>query len=250
MQLITPTKPLLAGLMLLAATQVHATLTNYTADGQEVVYSSVSDVTWTKDANLLGSMFASQGFDKVVNAIIAASPTVTSTPNDIFPSGIYTLTSSDFSNNGLTTWFGAMAYVSYLNSISYGGSTKWYLPIVANTTIGFNTPTNGTIKGDELMELYYGELNGTADNNIPNTPTFDNEQVMAYWSGTEYAPSRSGAWRFDTEDGDQDRNAKSNQIYVWAVSPGQIATVPEPESIAMLLAGLSVVGGVMRRRHC
>ena len=116
-----------------------ATLINYTNDGKELVYSTVSDVTWTKDANLLGALFASQGFNTVVNAIIAASPTISNLPNPISPTGIYTLSASDFNSSGGVTWFGAMGYVNYLNSINYGGSSQWRLPSWSNTTYEITT---------------------------------------------------------------------------------------------------------------
>lgn len=70
-----------AASLLLASLNAHAELTSYNPNGVDLVYSSVSDVTWTKDANLLGSMIASRGFDTVVNEIIAASPIITNTPN-------------------------------------------------------------------------------------------------------------------------------------------------------------------------
>lgn len=227
----------------------HATLTSYTANGKDLVYSSVSDVTWTKDGNLLGTLFADQGFNAVVNAIVAASPTISNTPNFLSPTGTYTVSASDFSTNGQTTWFGALAYVNYLNSINYAGSHQWYLPTVSNSTLGFNTTINGTAKGDELVELFYNELNGTAGNNIPNTPTFDNEEVFSYWSGTEYAPLPYHAFYLVTEDGFLDYDSKDLLLYAWAVKPGQVATVFEPESVAMLLAGLGCVAGAVRRRR-
>jgi hypothetical protein len=77
-------KPLLAlGLLLsLATLAAEATLTRgyAIADGQPVVYSSISDITWTGDANFLGALMTNQGCSAVVNAIIAASPTITDTP--------------------------------------------------------------------------------------------------------------------------------------------------------------------------
>jgi hypothetical protein len=233
----------------------HATLTSYTANGKDLVYSSVSDVTWTKDGNLLGTLFTSQGFNTVVNAIVAASPTISNTPNFISPTGSYTISASDFSVNGQTTWFGALAYVNYLNSIKYAGSNQWYLPIVANEEVGSNTSTNGTSKGDELVELFYQELNGTDFNSIPNTASFDNEQSYIYWSGTESAtypdrPDHDSAWHFLTYIGYQDDDRrKDNLFYAWAVSPGKVVTVPEPETVVMLLLGLGVVGGVVRCRR-
>lgn len=251
-------RPLIASAMLLAATQAQAALTSYNANGEELVFSSVSDVTWTKDGNLLGTLFASQGFNTVVDAIIAASPTISNLPNRYSPSGIYTLSSNDFSSSGTTTWFGAMAFINYLNSTNYAGSNKWRLPFAVTQNNEHNTPSNGSTAGNELSELYYQELGSKAPYDtygnpqsgygINNTAAFDNEQSSNYWFGTEYVRTAYDALVFSTADGFQNDMFKTHQIYAWVVSPGQIATVPEPESVALLLVGLSLVGGVVRRR--
>lgn len=76
-------KTLLAITPLLGLTSLasEASLTDGAADGKSVVYSSVSNITWTGDANLLGTLMSSRDYFNVVNAIIAASPTVTDIPN-------------------------------------------------------------------------------------------------------------------------------------------------------------------------
>jgi len=269
MQLITPTKPLLAGLLLLGATQAHATLTSYNVNGVDLVYSSVSDVTWTKDASLLRSMFVSQGFNNVVGDIIATSPTITNTPNLLNPTGVYTIRASDFDSYGVTTWFGAMTYVNYLNSINYAGSNQWRLPTVidtgslgcnfanSGTDCGFNVAGNGSAAGNELSELYYQELGGKgyyssngalqSGYGMPNTATFDNER-WGYWSGTEYMPSPLAAWMFSNDDGLQTYFNMDALLNVWVVSPGQISVVPEPDSFALLFSGLSLLGLLTARR--
>lgn len=234
------------------------------------MYSSVSDVTWTKDANLLGTWIASSsdadgnGTVDIIDAIIAASPTISNMPNEYTPSGTYTVTASDFEINGIngrTTWFGAMAYVNYLNSISYGDSNQWYLPTVANTFYGVNSPTNGTAKGDELVELFYSELNGTAYYAIPETSNFDNEQYGNYWSGTEaYGPDildPSDAWALYTggySGGYQEYLFKGGQEFAWAVTAGNlsassVSAVPAPAAAWLLATGLPLVAGVARRRN-
>lgn len=151
---------LVASGILLAATQAQAALTGYTSNGVDVVYSSVSDVTWTKDANLLGTLFATQGFSTVVNNILAVSPTISNTPNGYSPTGTYTLNSVDFRSDGRTSRFGAKAFINYLNSTNYGGSTQWCLQTIAIQTRDtfYNIVGNGSIAGDEYSELYYQEL--------------------------------------------------------------------------------------------
>lgn len=235
---------LLASALLFASFNTQAALTSYNPNGVELVYSSISDVTWTKDANLFKTLYDAD------NTLISKIAAVTPSYND--PAyGLQTIDAGDFNTgNGRTSWWGALAFVDYLNSITYGGSDQWRLPTVANTNFGFNTPTNGIAAGDELPELFYQELGGTVWNPIPNTATFDNEQAYIYWSGTEYASDSYYAWHFVTSFGGQDlSDNKNNQWHAWAVSPGQVAAVPEADTYAMLLVGLGVLGAVMRRRR-
>lgn len=238
-------KPLIVSLLLLATTQAQATLTNYTINNADLVYSSVSDVSWTKDANLLGTMLAADSnlIDKIV--IASAGKTYGSTS--------YTLDSSSFNANGTTTWQGGMAFINYLNSISYGGSSHWRLPTARHSffdqTDAINAQ-NGSKKGEEYSELFHSELmGGPYGSTIPNTPTFDNEQNYAYWTGSEASEnSAENAWFFGTNTGGQHYFDKGTFVSVWAISNGQIAAVPEPESNAMLMAGLSLLGFMTRRK--
>lgn len=259
---------LLAASLALSAFSLNAqaTLTNYTADGVELVYSSVSQTTWTKDANLLGTMIANStdanhnGTVDIIDDIILQSYSLNFTRPD------HRVTASDFLSDGKTTWWGAMAFANYLTNIEYAGKAEWVLPIVSNlinnganvsttdTNYGYNTSTNGTQFGDELVELFYGELGGTARSAIPDTPTFDNEnQQVGYWSSELYDPM-SNAWFFDTNIGYQGQYFKFEPYYsVWVVSPGEVdlsavSAVPEPENAAMMMVGLGLVGAVVRRR--
>lgn len=235
---------LLASALLFSSFNVHAELTSYNPNGVDLVYSSISDVTWTKNANLFKTLYDAD--NTLISKIAAVAPSY----ND--PAyGLQTIDAGDFNTgNGRVTWWGALAFVDYLNSITYGGSDQWRLPTVVNTRTGYSTPTNGVAAGDELPELFYQELEGTAVNPIPNTDTFDNEQSYYYWSGTEYAPNSVSAWIFGTLNGYQGgSNGKHFQYHAWAVSPGQVAAVPEADTAAMLLAGLGILGTVMRRRR-
>ncbi len=123
-------QPLRAVSLLLgtASFNAHAALISSIGAGDVgLVYSSVSNVTWTQDANLLGTMIGNQGYNTVVNAIIAASPVITDTPNLYDGNdGSYNISAADFSNSSLgrTNWFGGLAFANYLSSISYGGSDQ------------------------------------------------------------------------------------------------------------------------------
>lgn len=252
----------------------NAALTSYTSDGKDLVYSSISDVTWTKDANLLGSMIAANGYDAVVNAIIQVTPTVASLPNYDAPTGEYTLSQNDFVD-GYVSWYGAVAFVNYLNSIQYAGSDRWKLPAAMVLDSSGCTPDtgssicghdaisqgNGANTGNELAELYFHELGGRSrqfingmlypGTGMPQTDTFDNEEHNpAFATSTEVAANGNLNYYFDTRNGMQLSYLKggADLYYAWAITPGLITAVPEPESVGMLMAGLSVISWIQRRR--
>lgn len=237
MSLTTP-KLALGLLFSLTALNAQAALTSYYAVGNiPVVYSSVSNVTWTQDANLFKTMYDAD------NSLISQIASVTPSYNDP-PWGVRTIGAGDFNTgNGQLTWWGGLAFANYLNSINYGGSSQWRLPSAgANPQFGFNA-------GSELGQLFYSELGGTAFNNIPNTPTFNNEQSFAYWLAAEYAPFPNGAWFFDTSYGNQFGGTKGTQFSAWAVSPGQVAAVPVPGAVWLMGSALIGLLASKRRGH-
>ena len=76
-----------------------------------------------------------------------------------------------------------------------------------------------------------------------------NLQGDAYWSGSAYAPdSARFAWYFSTYEGRQYYAPQNDPYHAWAVRDGDVAAVPEPETYALFLAGLAVMGGALRRR--
>ncbi|WP_427500761.1 hypothetical protein ACQE3E_15465 [Methylomonas sp. MED-D] len=231
--------------VLSASLNAHATLTSYTgAGGVGLVYSSVSDVTWTHDASLFKTLYDSD------NALILKIASVTPLYNDpVF--GLQTIDSHDFNTTmGTMSWWAANAFVSYLRSISFGGSNQWRLPEAgSDPQIGYNQT------GGEFGQLYYSELgalaypgtNGTdfgilGDGQVVTSGSvgpFLNAQTYGYWFGTEYSPSRNWTWTFHTNSGHQNINAfRDPQYYVWPVSAGRVAAVPLPAASWLMITGL------------
>ncbi|MGQ2967006.1 PEP-CTERM sorting domain-containing protein, partial [Methylophilus sp.] len=162
----------------------------------------------------------------------------------------------------------ANAFVGYLNSVSYAGTNQWRLPAIIDTgAVGCSFSNNGNDCGynvdtstGEMARLYYDELGGQAINDklgnyqpdvagIPDTAFFDNEVYDIYWSSLPSA-FPSGAWIFATDDGVQmDGYSKSAHSYVWAVTSALAVPVPEADSVAMLMAGLGLLGLMARRKQ-
>jgi hypothetical protein len=228
------------------------------SDGGLGVYDSVLNVTWTSDANLLGTMEnnpTAYGFSSasdLISAIISdAGGTISDMPNGLDkPSknpGSYTLSSGDFGSEGSVNWWGAEAFVNFLNTINYGNSSNWTLPSTVDSGSSYNTPPAAT--SSQLAELIYGELGGVYGSSIPGNANFTNEQSTGYWSGTEYSANPTLAWGVTTSSDWQYGHYKANQNYAWAVSYGNItAPVPLPGGIWLFGSAFAGFIGFNRRK--
>lgn len=172
----------------------------------------------------------------------------------------------DANDNGLMNWATATSWAADLSTGS-GADTidDWRLPTMAanpstifsydgSTAYGHNVPASSS----EMASLFFNTLGNKSYYNtsgaaqagygLTNTGSFQNLQSHAYWLATEYAPGHFDAWDFNTKYGGQFFNHKSIALYALAVRTGDVSPAPEPETYAMLLAGLGLMGAVTRRR--
>lgn len=143
-------------------------------------------------------------------------------------------------NGGTLDWVAAVAWA---DGYSFGGYSDWRLP-TSDTCEGFNCT------GSEMGHLWYVEL-GNQAGQMTNTGGFQNLESLSYWSGTEYASDTCCAWVFSTRNGIQAISSKANQFYAMAVRPGDVtvAGVPEPQTYALVLMGLSAMVLARRRQR-
>jgi hypothetical protein len=135
---------------------------------------------------------------------------------------------------------------------------NWRLPTVPQPDASCGGQSGGAsyaynCTGSEMGHLFYSELGGTAGQSIltsadPDLAKFTNLQDFLYWSATEYAPNTGDAWLFIFNGGFQAETGKDGGLYALAVSPGDVAAVPEAQTYALMLAGLGLIEWRSRRR--
>ena len=234
---------------LLLSVSVRAELVS-TAGGLGV-YDNVNNVTWTSNGNLFVTQRDSYsgGASAYVAAVIAASGGVIDS---------YTLSASDFSSPfGDLSWWGAKAWVHYLNATNYAGASTWALPTTVDDSssygpgFGIDQPAESS---SQLAQLFYGGLGQVYRSNIiaihnSSYALFTNLRV-AYSSGTEFSKDTSKAWIFLTYNGEQHEYSKLGAPYALAVSPGQVgalSAVPIPGAAWLLGSGLMGMLGLRRK---
>lgn len=160
---------------------------------------------------------------------------------------------SGYDSDGRMSFSAANAWAA---GLSYGGYDDWRLPTALNQD--GSGPCFGHCSSSEMGHMYFNNMGASADNgilsgtNTANLALFTNLQSDAsdaYWSDTVRADALSWAWLFYTTFGFQSNYLQTSEYYAWAVRPGDVAAIPEPETYAMLLAGLGLLGGVAKWRR-
>ena len=215
---------------LFAAPGAHAALTS--ALSGQVVNDTDLNVTWVANANLAATnTFGVSGI------------------NDT--GGITTV--------GIMSWNTAQTWIGAMNTANYLGYHDWRLPTTLQPDASCDGQIGGVSQGyyctgSEMGHLFSKELGGTAGSSIDTTHNanynlFSGFRSGNYWSGTEYPPDTTYAWRFSFLSDNQGLNNKLGTMYALAVRSGQVAAVPEADTWALLLAGLGLVGAATRRRR-
>lgn len=159
---------------------------------------------------------------------------------------------------------------SWASSLAVGNVSGWRLPTTTDTGLvvcgngGTNCGYNVPISSSEMAHLFYDTLGNRAYTSVSgtypqagygltNTGNFLNLASGPYWSDTPHSSGANQAWIFDTHWGYQGVYDENTPMFSMAVHYGDVGSavtpVPEPETYAMLLAGLGLIGAIGRRRR-
>lgn len=165
-----------------------------------------------------------------------------------FDTGLNITWLADWNANGPMSWFDATAWAGALD---VHGVTGWRLPSTSAAADGRVRPDPSS---SEMAHMYYVTWGNVgypdAGYGLSNTADFINVlDSTVYWSGTDVASDPNLAWYFYSFLGFQDLGGyvKSAPLYAVAVRDGDVQSVPEPQTPALL--GQALLALCLTRRR-
>jgi PEP-CTERM motif len=165
---------------------------------------------------------------------------------------------SGYDADGGMSWEDASAWASQLD---VGGVTGWRLPQVQFSSCY----TGGSYlqqqcgyyadpSASEMAHMFFVTLGNKSNaTSTPsalaiNTGPFANVKDSWGSSFNDWVSGVKGAWVFNFNSGYQNADYTFNPHNAWAIHDGDVGSVPEPQTYALMGLGLLAVGAALRQR--
>jgi hypothetical protein len=208
------------------------------SNGFEAYYDTTQNLTWLADANLAATSGVSEaGLMLGYNPFFGPAGAPNTAVGFAFAANLY----------GIDDW--------QLPSLSLGNEIYQVVCEPGRTTCD-NIPTGryevvpGSSQLQQLMDVTLGNRSSSNDSySLENTGPFKNVQSGPYWSSKFMATTYSfSGWQYDAASGQHVQLPYSGSGYAWLVRVGDVAAVPEPQSVVMWAFGLLALMGAVSRR--
>ena len=193
-------------------------------NGPEAFYDTALNITWLRNANLNpAAVIDWNAANTLVNTLV-----VNGVGGWRLPTMVDTAASGcDYSNAGGTDCgFNVQTATSEMAHLFY---------VTLGNRAGYDTSGNEAAPGWGLT-------------NTGNFQNFETAYSLSFWTDLAYAPNSANAWYFGFFNGGQSYNLKAATPYSMAVHTGDVSAVPEPQTYALMLMGLSALLLALRRR--
>lgn len=152
---------------------------------------------------------------------------------------------ADANAGGLMNWPDSNAWAA---NLTVGGVFGWRLASLDNCIDYYCTTS-------EIGNFFFNVLGGIGEQQLTlthnaNFDLFSNIQAGDYWSTTDLTGDNRNAWIFNMGNGIRSSaNKGRNTYFAWAIRDGDVAAVPEPSILALMLSGILGLGALRRRKQ-
>jgi hypothetical protein len=200
--------------------------------GNGLINHPAANLTWVADANLFLTMATA---DSTLVSKVVIAWTDGAIPTLAGDGSIHTISAADFdATTGKMNWYGARAWINYLNVTHYKGYSDWRLPEVGTAgLLGGGclvcVPADGfAVDSSEWWRLFFEELGGTAHvpiatSNNGSYALFQNIEGVGFWGNAQ-----NGATTVLFRDGGEQTSDQTSVVgyRAWAVRVGQSVADP------------------------
>jgi hypothetical protein len=134
-----------------------------------------------------------------------------------------------------------------------GGAWSYTAVALGYCSYPSNCTESNVLYGELLgPAIQQGGLNNLLSNHNSSYGLFKNIQASRYWQSEDKQQTNDASYVDMTNGSYGTTNKTGSTMFVWAVRDGDVASVaapiPEPQTYAMMLAGLGLIGLIARRR--